>query len=79
MILIKKVIAHVHRELCAVYVPQDTINIHIVCSLSAFVDRGVYLLSISTNAKDTFKYSSRRAGFGEVRPDMLTRDLECTL
>ena len=61
-VLIEKIIAHVHRELCAVYVPQDIMNMHIVYSLSAFVDRGAYL-SISIHVKDSFEYSSLRATF----------------
>ena len=57
---------------------KNIISIHIVYSLSAFVDRGAYL-SISTHIKDTLEYSSRRAEFCEFGPKLLTRDLECTL
>ena len=37
-----------------------------------------YYLSISTR-QDTFEYSSRCAEFYELGPEILTRDLECTL
>ena len=77
--MIEKIIVHVHRELCAVYVPKDKMNMHINYSLSAFfVDRGAYL-SISTHVKDTFEYSPSRAEFFKLRRKILTRDLECSL
>ena len=44
-------------------------NMHMVYSSSAVVDRDAYL-SIST---------SRRARFCKLRPEISTRDLECTL
>ena len=50
-------------------------NMHIVYSLSAFVDRGAYL-SISTHVKGTFGYSSRRAELCKCRPEILTCDLD---
>ena len=39
----------------------------------------MYYLSISTHVKDTFEYSSRCAEFYKFGPQILTRDLECTL
>ena len=65
IIMIENIIARVHRELCAVYVTQNIMKMHIVYSLSVFVDRGAYNLSISNHVKNPFEHSSRRAEFCE--------------